>query len=265
MTNETQQTTPSEQKPVPFGSRLKSAREASGLERKEAAAQLRLNEKIIVMMEKDRYPSDLPATFIRGYIRAYGKLLQIPEFEIKKAIEPIKSKVNPNAGIAISKTVLAEPVTSSNYLMQFFTYLIIFTLIGLVGTWWYTHNTPRLSIENPLPTANSPAIIPDNLNQATSPLMAPQATVFENSISTSTGTLQGSTSNANPSQPASLGSESEDQSSQEIDTEQKASRSAPAKASHQQAEQAAQEEETKPDQASSETNTNAETNSEDAE
>ena len=45
-------------------------------------------------MEKEKYPNDLPTTFIRGYIRSYGKLLQIPEYEIKKAIEPIKSKPN---------------------------------------------------------------------------------------------------------------------------------------------------------------------------
>src|SRR3990167_7733460 len=145
MTNETQAPT-TNSKLIPFGLRLKSAREALGLERKDAAAQLRLKEKVIIMLEKDRYPSDLPVTFIRGYMRAYGKLLQIPEYEIKKAIEPIQQKYS--SEIPILKPLAS--VTSGNYLMQLFTYLILFTLIGLVGTWWYTHSN--------LPTTDQTAI-----------------------------------------------------------------------------------------------------------
>src|SRR5437868_7751072 len=95
MTNENQSsntTNTTEHKPTPFGSRLQSTREALGLERKEAAMQLRLNEKVIIMMEKDRYLIDLPVTFIRGYLRSYASLLKIPEHEVKKALEQIKAK-----------------------------------------------------------------------------------------------------------------------------------------------------------------------------
>lgn len=149
MINESQQTHTSDHKqPAPFGTRLKSAREALGLERKDAAAQLRLNEKIILMMEKDRYPIDLPVTFIRGYIRAYGKLLQIPEYEIKKAIEPIKQKQVLHDSVSVTSKP-SMPMTSGNYFMQFFTYLIVATIIGLVGIWWYSHTTatsPSLNI-----------------------------------------------------------------------------------------------------------------------
>lgn len=159
MTNETQQTDSTDIKPLPFGSRLKSARESLGFERKDVAAQLRLNEKIIIMMEKDRYPADLPVTFIRGYLRSYGKLLQIPEHEVKKAIEPIKPK--PVLQSAISPITTSPPVTSGHYFMQFFTSLIMLTLVGLVGMWWYNHSTgstPMLA-ENPL--AITP---PENIN-----------------------------------------------------------------------------------------------------
>lgn len=152
MTNETQQTNaPETKQPIPFGGRLKTAREALGLDRKDAAAQLRLNEKIIIMMEKDRYPSDLPVTFIRGYIRAYGKLLQIPEYEIKKAIEPIKQKPTHHEPL----TPLEQSPQSGGYFMQFFTYLVMFTLVGLVGVWWYTHPT-----QNNLTAENQPSAAP---------------------------------------------------------------------------------------------------------
>lgn len=177
MTNETEQSNPTDIKTIPFGNRLKSARESLGFDRKDVAAQLRLNEKIIVMMEKDRYPADLPVTFIRGYLRAYGKLLQIPDYEIKKAIEPIKPKPNLLSAAPTSFTT-PPPVTSGNYFMQFFTYLIVFTLIGLVGMWWYSHSTgmgPMLS-ENTVsaPSPDHAALAMNTQNE--SPLPPPEAT-----------------------------------------------------------------------------------------
>lgn len=138
MTNENVSSA-SDNKRIPFGTRLKSAREAMGLERRDVASQLRLNEKIIMMMEKDRYPVDLPVTFIRGYLRSYAKFLQIPEYEIKKGIEPIKPK-SPTPEINFTPAPSAGVITTSNYFVQFVTYLILFTLAGLVAIWWYTHH-----------------------------------------------------------------------------------------------------------------------------
>ncbi len=127
-----------------FGQRLQQARENLGWECKEAAAQLRLNEKYVMMMESENYSEDLPPTFIRGYLRAYSKLLKIPEMEIEQALDNIKS--NFVAYGALSTIQPLAPLTSNNYFMKFFTYLIILTLFGLVGTWWYTRTTPTTSI-----------------------------------------------------------------------------------------------------------------------
>src|SRR5579862_9441542 len=113
MSNETPQTNTTEPKQLSFGDRLKSTRESKGLERKDAAAQLRLSEKIIAMMEYERYPADMPTTFIKGYIRAYGKLLQLPENEVKKAIAPIKARPNVTSSLSHKPTPL--PVTAGNY------------------------------------------------------------------------------------------------------------------------------------------------------
>lgn len=120
-----------------FGTRLKLAREATGLEFKEIAAQLHLNEKFIHMMEKETYPADLPPTFIRGYLRSYAKLLEIPENEVKEAIEAMNHH-------SYHPSLLLKPfapITSDNYFIKFFTYFIILTIIGLAGAGWYTRNT----------------------------------------------------------------------------------------------------------------------------
>lgn len=124
---------------IPFGIKLQSTRENLGMDRKDVAARLRLTERIITMMEEDKYPSDLPPTFIRGYIRSYGKLLQLPENEIDQAIEPIipKDKPAPQAPVTIQKM----PLNSGNNIVQFFTYALVLTLLGLAGGWWHSHNS----------------------------------------------------------------------------------------------------------------------------
>lgn len=126
-----------------FGNRLKAAREAMGLERKDVAAQLRLNEKFLVMMEKDRFSADLPLTFARGYLKTYAKFLQIPEFETKKALESLKPR--PGTQDTFAPRNLPQ-ITTGNYFMQLFSYLVVFTMVGLAGAWWYTHPNLPASI-----------------------------------------------------------------------------------------------------------------------
>lgn len=203
MTNETQQSTTAEHKPpAPFGTRLKAAREALGLDRKDAAAQLRLNEKVIIMMEKDRYPVDLPVTFIRGYIRAYGKLLQIPEYEIKKAIEPIKPKMSHHDGIPLATRQNVQ-MTSGNYFMQFFTYLIVITMIGLVSVWWYRHTTtpPAVTVENQLnttPDALTPNVAPPAVvGVESTPTAPPVASPAPKASTTAPAAVQNNSAAAN--------------------------------------------------------------------
>ena len=139
MTNEHLQSSSGTQLPLAFGMRLQSAREAQKLDRKDAAAKLRLSEKMIDMIETDTYPPELPITFIRGYIRSYGKLLDVPEHEIKLALEPIKPRPVPENEVPVIKQ--NTPVTSSHYFMQFFTSIIVLTMVSLVGMWWYTHSS----------------------------------------------------------------------------------------------------------------------------
>lgn len=156
MANETQPANQAATNTVCIGGRLKTCRETQGLTRKDVAAQLRLSENVIAMMEDNQYPANLPTTFIRGYLRSYGKLIGIPEAEMLAAIEPIKPVVQPiEQELALAATK-ATPLTSSNYFMQISTYLIIFTVVGLAGSWWYNHsvNNAPTTLAESLQAAN---------------------------------------------------------------------------------------------------------------
>lgn len=193
MSIDTQKFTTTDVISIPFGMRLKSAREARGLEGKDVAAQLRLSEKMISMIEKETYPADLPVTFVRGYIRAYARLMEISDSEITNALEPIKPLVITEG--TEQDLIEAEPVTSSNYFMQFFTYLILFTIIGLVGVWWYAHpssdNHNITTTEVPLNQNTQPPNTPtqDGPPNASSNTAAPSITVPPPTSSLETPTL----------------------------------------------------------------------------
>lgn len=132
-----------DKKSISYGAKLKAARESIGLEQKDIAAQLRLSERIIDMLESGHYSSDVPVTFIRGYLRSYSKLLQISESDVAAALEVIEQ---PALTPQEFSPVIKQPadVTSSNYYMQFSTYAIAATLTGMLGLWWYNH-TPSQS------------------------------------------------------------------------------------------------------------------------
>ncbi len=122
-----------------FSARLKAAREAMHLETKEAASQLRLNERIILMLESGSIDPTLPMTFLKGYIRNYAKLVQIPEQEVKNLLEPLQAAATANSIDPHLLPPTENTITSGNYRMQFATALVALTIVGLVGTWWHTH------------------------------------------------------------------------------------------------------------------------------
>ena len=139
-----------------IGAKLQSARELLRMDRKDAAAQLRLNENIIDMIESDSFPDDMPPLFIRGYIRSYGKLLQLPEDDIQAALAPIKPKtIAPAAAPHQSPITKMESISNNKYLMQGLNAGIAVLSLWLVATWWHGRSAAPHSRE--LATINQPA------------------------------------------------------------------------------------------------------------
>lgn len=60
------------------GAYLKSQREKRSLTREYVATKLHLREQVVDLLEQDQY-NDMPeSVFVKGYIRAYAKLLDVP-------------------------------------------------------------------------------------------------------------------------------------------------------------------------------------------
>ena len=75
MTNESATSSSVTATPVSFGQTLKTLRQQQGYSLKETALQLRLTEALLQTLEAGEMPEDVPTTFVRGYLRAYGRVL----------------------------------------------------------------------------------------------------------------------------------------------------------------------------------------------
>jgi cytoskeleton protein RodZ len=186
-----------------FGSRLQAAREALNLDTKEAARQLRLNEKVILMLEENQCASHIPTTFLRGYIRSYAKYLQIPEQEAQAALDALQPSAP--APTIIAPALPTKTVNSGHYFMRGFTTLIVITMVALVGTWWHTHSRSPAAVsvvtenQQPIPIVDN---APQQLAAASTPPYAAAAAITPQTTGNAIATSAPSVAPAKPTHEA---------------------------------------------------------------
>lgn len=196
ITTDNMQEPSSENKPTQLtgiGARLKSAREAMHLTEKDAAGRLHLSVRFIYLMENEDFASGPPFTFMRGYLRSYARILNIPTKEVDIAIETLG--MNPPEKLNSAPTLAWEPAGNGfNFdpYVRWISYLIFFTLIVLVGVWWNarspenevatktSHPTSPQVNSNPVPVAAQPpaAAAPQTMAPTATSTPAAQQTIM---------------------------------------------------------------------------------------
>lgn len=138
---------------VSAGRLLQAARERMGLSVQEAADGLNLRPAIIEALEADRYEMLPPRTFVKGYLRAYAKLIGLKEYDVLAAYE--QQQPGPAAE--------AVPVTASSSAprrrgglggLKWLVALVAVLLLSYVGYTAYLSRTPPAENE---PSASVPA------------------------------------------------------------------------------------------------------------
>lgn len=119
-----------------IGEILNQARVARGLTLQQVAAQLNLAVTLIEKLEQDQFNGDMQETYVRGYIRAYAKLLKIPEKQLVTAFSLEKGGqryVTKPMQTFSNRTKLQT--TDKRFL--WLTYGIIALFIVLLFVWWW--------------------------------------------------------------------------------------------------------------------------------
>lgn len=126
---------------VSVGTKLRQAREKLGLSQKDIADHLCLKQVTIRDIEEDENPAGLAPAFIRGYIRAYAKYVNLPEAEVLQPLETYSPQLHkrdgksaPVKGFPLNKSTTHKKRDS--WLMML-TWLILLVVVGLSGVWWW--------------------------------------------------------------------------------------------------------------------------------
>lgn len=143
------------------GTRLKNTRETLHLSQKDIAARLHLNPTIIATIESGEFSNGkTPMVFLRGYIRAYARMLNLSEEEIHQTMTQLEEPAK-----AANLSTKVQPIELNNShrsMMRWISYLVAGTLIVLVAIWWSNHSSNN--------TTDKPAL-------QTTPIAAPPATM----------------------------------------------------------------------------------------
>ncbi len=128
-----------------LGGRLVAAREAKGLTLAVVANKLRLSAATLQAIESNRY-EDLPEPiFVRGYLRAYARLL---EMDGKVLVAEYNRLVDTHGPILTPTTKVRRQATARDPYIRGATALIVVAMVVLLGSWWYSrqkHDVPAQS------------------------------------------------------------------------------------------------------------------------
>lgn len=165
-----------------LGKRLRATRESLRLSEKDAAARLHLNAKLIPIMENEDFDNGLPPTFMRGYLRSYARMLNIPEAEINATVAQLEANL-PQAPVAVAAPILKTQASHQNYrYLRLMTYVVVAMLAALVSIWWASHpkdfmtpvkkpvsaNPIPASSVTPVPAPSTPTATPETNTAAPS-------------------------------------------------------------------------------------------------
>lgn len=121
------------------GEMLRRERETQGLSREEVATALNLRPAVVTGMEEDNYEQVPVATYRRGYLRAYARLLGIDDRPVLQAYtdrfgsQESEQRVTP---VQVTK----PPSRIGAWLFKLVTLLVIAGLIGLTLVWWQSRD-----------------------------------------------------------------------------------------------------------------------------
>lgn len=139
------------------GQLLRNAREQLGWTREQVASRIHLRLTLIAAIEADTYDKHTSHTFIRGYLRAYAKLVGIPEETILAAYE--KLGLTPPDNIDMQSFSRRSRQQANDSRLKVVTWLVILVLIGLSVAWWWQSTARRSAGDDALAATEMSATI----------------------------------------------------------------------------------------------------------
>jgi len=116
------------------GLMLSEARKKLSLSTEEVSKRLNFRRNLVEEIEQDIFSQSLPATFNRGYLRSYAKLVAVDADEVLSAYDMLGVAEKQRSEMQSFSNLTVKQVEHSR--LMWFSYLIAALLVGLMVLWW---------------------------------------------------------------------------------------------------------------------------------
>jgi len=121
---------------LPPGGVLRTKRKELNISVDEVARQLHLEARFVEALERDDYAKLPVATYVRGYIRAYAKFVDI---DGDRVIDLFNARVSEPPPEILPEVKYQTQASSSDKPVKAVTYLVTLSLVMLVLIWYRSH------------------------------------------------------------------------------------------------------------------------------
>lgn len=128
------------------GLMLSEARKKMSLSIEDVSKKLNFRSDLVNEIEQDIFSQSLPATFNRGYLRNYAKLVSIDVDEVLSAYDMLGVAEKQRNEMQSFSNLTVKQAEHSR--LMWFSYLIVALLVGLVVMWWLQDTKLSLNVFN---------------------------------------------------------------------------------------------------------------------
>ena len=127
----------SERRPTGIGpgERLQAARIQQGLSLEDVASRMHLSVGILEAIEENNFDEITAPIFVKGYLRAYARIVSLDEDEMIQQYLDFYSNEDPPIA-AIGNT--APELSVADARIKWTTYAVVIVLAALIGAWWWS-------------------------------------------------------------------------------------------------------------------------------
>jgi len=121
------------------GERLRAARTAAGLTPQGVADDLHLSVDMLEALERDDYARLPGRVFVRGYLRNYARLVDLPVDTVLASFDahaPEGQVTDPGLHTVVSARQIRSQARSTHSAVRAVTWIIVLALAALLLTWW---------------------------------------------------------------------------------------------------------------------------------
>ncbi len=148
------------------GAMLREARNKLSLSQDDIANKLNFKVLIVANIEQDIFDNKLPATYNRGYLTNYAKLVAVDVKDVLASYDLLNATNNQRSELqSFSKQTVKEAEHSR---VMWFSYLILIVLVGLTALWWQQDNKQTTSLVSDAPSTKA---VLDKSSQQVEPLV----------------------------------------------------------------------------------------------